>query len=452
MEFDVISDMVKKAAAAQNKLETYSQKQIDSIVKAIAKTVYDNAEVLARMAVEETGIGIYVDKVNINRNKARMIWLSLKGKKSVGVLSEDPVNGIIELAKPMGVVGAFTPFTSPVITPVSNAMLAVKARNSIIIAPHPLARKCAFYSVELINARLKALGAPENIIQTVEEPNFENISELMSAVDVVIAAGDTSVIKSAYESGKPAYGSGTGNVQCIIDRDADLGEAIGKIVAGRILDNGIVCSGEQMIIVHDDDFEAAVRELEVRGAYFVCDTEEVSRLRKYLFRDGDSAQKRCVGRPVSVLADEAGIKADVSVRLFVVETAGNDDPFCRAKMCPVIGIMRYRTFEEAVETAAMNLEIDGAGHSAVIHSHNADHIRYAGEMLKVGRLLVNQNSAEMSGGSYFNGLAAATVFGCGTWGNSIISGNLSYMHLMNITRISSVIEGAAEPSDEEIWG
>ncbi len=453
MEFDVISDMVQKASAAQKKLETCSQKYIDEIVKAIAKTVFDNAEVLASMAVDETSMGIYGDKVEKNRRTASMLWHSLKGKKSVGAVEEDAVNGIIKIAKPMGVVGAVTPCTNPITTPMCIAMFAVKARNSIIIAPHPRARKCAAYTAELINMNLKTLGAPENLIQTIEDPNVLKSRELMSSVDVVVAIGGSATVKAAYSCGKPAFGVGAGNAQCIIDRGVCISESVEKIINGRIFDNGIISSAEQMILVHNDDFAETVKELESQGAYFVRNSDEALKLRNLIFDEEGNVSKEVVGQPVSKLAYDAGIELEDNVRLIVIEVygAGEEELFCREKLFPVIGLKRYETFEEAVAIAAENIEAEGMGHSVVIHSGNDEHIRYAGENLNVSRLLVNQVGATMSGGSYLNGLVPTTIFGCGTWGNNIISDNFNYTHLMNITRISTVIDGVVMPSEEEIW-
>ncbi len=453
MEFDNISEMIDRSRKAQKILEGYSQQDIDEIVKTIAKTVYDNAEVLAGMAVDETGMGVYEDKVKKNQGKSKIIWNSLKGKKSVGIIEEDRINGITKIAKPMGVVGAVVPCTNPIVTPMCNAMFAIKARNSIVIAPHPRAKKCAGYTIELINASLKYLGAPENLIQTIEEPTIEKTNELMSVVDIVVATGGMGMVKAAYSSGKPAYGVGAGNIQCILDKGVDISTAVEKIISGRIFDNGIICSGEQMIIVHEDDFEMLLSELEDQHTYLVRDSDEIHRLRNAIFNDKGIIARDVVGQPIEKIAAMVGLNVPEQTRMVAVEVSGKgrDDLLCKEKMCPVIGIKQYSEFEEAVEIAESNLDVEGKGHSAVIHSNNEEHIRYAGENLKISRLLVNQICATMNGGSFVNGLSATTTLGCGSWGNNIISENLDFTHLMNITRISTVIENAVQPTDEEIW-
>lgn len=449
-----VPEMIVKAKAAQKQFENATQEQIDIAVKTIAKTVFDNAEVLARIAVDETGMGVYEHKVMKNKGKARIIWNSLKNKKSVGIIEEDAANGIIKVAKPMGVIGAVTPCTNPIVTPMCNIMFALKGRNAIIIAPHPRAKKCAAYTVELINENLKELGLPQNLIQAIEDPSVEVTGELMKAVDVVVATGGMGMVKAAYSSGKPAYGVGAGNVQCIVDRGVDFAEAVPKIITGRTFDNGIICSGEQMIIVHEDDYRAVVDEFRKNKAFLVSSEEEKVELRKNLFDEQGVMNRHAVGQSVQSIGKLTGLDVpeDTSVILVNVNAKGRNDVLCKEKMCPVIGIVKYRTFDEALEIAEANLEYEGKGHSVAIHSNNAENLKYAGEKLPVCRVLVNQICATMNGGSFVNGLAATTTLGCGSWGNNSISENLDYKHFINITRIATVIKGAVQPSDEEIWG
>ena len=243
-----VSELVERARAAQAVLEGYSQEQVDTLVRAIGKFVYDNAEDLAKRAVEESGMGVYEDKVAKCYGKSKNIWNSLKGKKSVGVIEVNEETGIMKVGKPKGIVAAVTPVTNPVVTPMCNAMFAIKGRNAIIIAPHPKTKKVNKYVVDSFRDILVSLGAPADAIQTIEEPSLDLTDELMASVDVVIATGGGSMVKAAYSSGKPALGVGPGNVQTILDRDIDLEVEIPKVIAGRIFDNGIICSGEQSII------------------------------------------------------------------------------------------------------------------------------------------------------------------------------------------------------------
>jgi len=447
-----IQEMVLLSRKAQRQMEAFNQEQVDQMVRAVAKVVYDNAEEYARLAVEETRMGVYEDKVNKNKGKARIIWNSLKGAKSVDIIREDKENCIVEVAKPMGVVAALTPCTNPIVTPMCNAMFALKGRNSIIIAPHPRAKKCAVRVVADFMKAIVPLGAPENLIMVIEEPSNALTAELMKAGDVVVATGGMGMVRAAYSCGKPAYGVGSGNVQCILDRDIDIRDAVGKAVAGRIFDNGIICSGEQTLIVHKDDYAAAIEAAKAAGAYFTADPNEVDKVRKALFTDG-ALNKNLVGRSARDVAKAAGIHIPADAKAIIVEAkgSGHDDPLAEEKMSPVIAAYTYETFAEAVAIANANLEVIGKGHSISLHSNNREHIEYASRHTPVCRVLINQICSTMNGGSFSNGLTPTTTLGCGSWGNNSISENLGYKHLLNITRIGFCNPNAKVPSDDEIW-
>ena len=447
-----INSLIDKSGKAQKEFECFNQQQVDQIVREIAKTIYDNAASLARMAVDETKMGLYEDKIKKNQGKSRIIWNNLKNKKTVGVIKYNEDTGVAKVARPVGIVGAVTPCTNPVVTPMCNAMFALKGRNSIIIAPHPRAKKCAVHIVGMLKEAIKKYNAPENLIQVIEEPTVELTDELMKAVDVIIATGGMGMVKAAYSSGKPAYGVGAGNVQCIIDKDVDIADAVPKIIAGRVFDNGIICSAEQTVIAYKNDFEKIVAELERNGAYCIKDHAERDRLRKALFVDG-VMNKALVGQPVEMVAELAGIRIPEATKIIAVEAEGigNEDILCKEKMCPVIALFKYNNFKEAVAIAAANLEVDGKGHSVAIHSNNKENIEYAANILLVSRVLINQCCATMNGGSFYNGLAPTTTLGCGSWGNNSISENLDYKHLINITRIGYFMKDSVMPSDEEIW-
>jgi succinate-semialdehyde dehydrogenase len=448
-----VGRLMERAREAQRVLESYGQEQVDAIVKVIAKIVFDQAERLARMAVNETRMGVYEDKVKKNQGKARIIWNHLKGKKSVGILRYIEAEGLVEIAKPMGVIGAVTPCTNPIVTPMCNAMFAVKGRNAIIIAPHPRAKKCAKYMEGLYQAAFREMGVPPDIFQVIEEPTIALTNQLMHTTDVVIATGGMGMVKAAYSGGRPSFGVGAGNVQCIVDRDVDLAEAVPKIVYGRTFDNGIICSAEQTVIAHGDDYDSVIAEFIKNGAYYIEKPKEVGALREALF-PGGVMNKDAVGQPVETIAAIAGIDIPEGARLIVVKPGryGKDDLFSKEKMCPVLSAYTYETWEEAVQIAQANLDVEGKGHSASIHSHDTSHVEYAALALPVSRVVVNQICATMNGGSFQNGLNPTTTLGCGSWGNNSISENLTYKHLLNISRIAYVKPGAKQPSDDEIWG
>jgi len=449
---EYIQLLMKNATAAQIEYEKFNQQQVDAIVKAIARVVYDNAVELARMAFDETQMGVFEDKIKKNQGKAKILWNSLKDKKSVGIISDNPQTGIVEVAKPMGVIGLVTPCTNPIVTPMCNAMFALKGRNAVIIAPHPKAKKCARVLVDMFNEAIKKLGAPDNLIQVIDEPSSELSGELMKAVDVIVATGGMPMVKSAYSSGKPAYGVGVGNVQTIIDRDVDIVDAVAKVVTSRTFDNGIICSGDQSVIVHEDDYEQVIKELKANGAYCIEDGEEKDKIRKALFGDGHM-NKHLVGQSAAKVATLAGINLPEGTRLIAVRAdgIGKADILSKEKMCPVLTIYQYKTFTGAIDIAMANLEVEGKGHTISIHSNNKENIESAALVVHVCRVLINQIGATMNGGSFFNGYAATTTLGCGSWGNNSISENLDYKHLINITRIGYYLKDASVPTDKEIW-
>ncbi|MCT4595510.1 MAG: aldehyde dehydrogenase family protein [Anaeromicrobium sp.] len=451
MSMDV---MIKKAREAQKEFESFSQEQVDMMVKAIAKVVYDNAESLARLAVDETGMGVYEHKVAKNKGKSKVIWNDLKDKKSVGIINRDEKTNIIEVAKPMGVVGAVTPTTNPIVTPMCNAMFALKGRNAIVVAPHPRAKKCSSKTVELMNQAVRDLniGAPEGLIQIIEEPSIEKTNQLMNVADVVVATGGMGMVKAAYSSGKPAYGVGAGNVQVIVDRDADFKDAASKIITGRSFDNGIICSGEQTIIAHKDDYDNVMKAFEDQGCYLVKSEEDKKKFRDTIFHDGHM-NKDVVGQTTAKIAEMAGVEipADTKIILLEADGIGEADLLCKEKMCPVMSTFKYSDIDEAVMIAKTNLDMEGSGHSAAIHSNTLEHIEKAGAGLSVSRLVVNAPSATTAGGSLTNGFAPTTTLGCGSWGNNSISENFTYKHLINVSRIGLLQENVEVPTDEQIW-
>ncbi|MBR6239305.1 MAG: aldehyde dehydrogenase family protein [Clostridia bacterium] len=447
-----LDDLIARSRAAQKIVENYTQEQVDAICYAMAKAIYDNAEPLAKLAVEESRMGVYENKVAKNQGKSRIIWNSLKGKKSVGIIRVLEEEGIVEIAKPMGVIGAATPCTNPIVTPMCNAMFAVKGRNTIIISPHPRSKRCTKAIKELYDAEFEKLGVPKDIFLYIEEPSNELSALLMKNVDVVLATGGPGVVKAAYSSGKPSYGVGAGNVQGILDTDIDIKAAVKKIVASRTFDNGIICSGDQTIIAPRCDYDAIINEFKAQGAYYVEDKETVDKVRETVFPNG-VMNKNLVGQSALKLAEAAGLDVPADTKMIIVKAAGcgKDDLFSKEKMCPLMSAYAYDTWEEAVAIANANLNVEGKGHSVSIQSNNKEHIEYAGEVLPVSRVLVNQICATQNGGAFSNSLSPTTTLGCGSWGNNSISENLSYYHLYNVTRVAYEKEGWSQPSDEEIW-
>ena len=448
-----VQRLVADARVAQAAFEAFSQEQIDAIVRDFGKYVYDNAEAIARKAHNETGLGDYEDKVAKAKGKARIIWNSLKGKKSRGVIGEDEDAKLVLMAKPMGVVAAVCPVTNPIVTPMCNAMFALKAGNAIVFAPHPKAEAATRDLTRAYRQILKKHGAPEDLVQMVTNGSVETTQALMKAADVVVATGGGAMVKAAYSSGKPSYGVGVGNVPVVIDRGVDLKDAVGKIVAGASFDNGIICSHEQFVLTPEERYEETISEFVATGkVWFTTDKNQVQKLRKVVF-PGGNLNKDVVGKSAREIGAKAGIEIPDSARVILVpaEGAGTKDVLAKEKLCPVVAILPYKTFEEAVAGAKANLLVEGAGHSAALHSNNEEHIRRMGMELPISRLVVNQASALTAGGSLTNGFAPTTTLGCGSWGGNSISENLDFKHLMNITRIGKVITHRRAPTDAEIW-
>lgn len=450
---EYVSEIINRARKAQQVFETYSQEQVDQVVRAVGKAVYDNGEELARMAIDETRMGNYEDKVMKNKGKAMATWNYLKGKKSVGILQYFEEDGIVEVGKPIGIIGAVTPVTNPVMTPMHNAMIALKGRNAIVICPHPSAKDCGVKTVQYINEYLKELGAPENLVQVVENPTLEISNMVMKMTDVCISTGGPGMVKVAYSSGKPAFGVGAGNNQCLIDMDADIKDAVPKIIRGRIYDNGVLCTCEQSIICPESRYDEIIAEFKSQGAYYVSEPAEVVALRNVVFPEG-ALNKICVGLSAAKIASMAGITVDEGTKLLIVKAdgPGTADPFAKEKLFPILSAYSYKAWEEGVAIVNANLDYEGKGHSMVIHSFTKEHIEYAAENIPVSRFLVNGIGSSGLGGAYTNGLAPTGTLGCGSWGNNSISENLNYRHLINISRIAYTNSNAHIPTPEEIWG
>ena len=413
-----IQELVDKARTAQKEYELFSQETVDIIVRDIGKFVYDNAEELAKMAVEETEMGSFEDKVLKNKSKARVIWNNLKDKKSRGVIDEDKESNLVFVAKPMGVVAAVTPVTNPIVTPMCNGMFALKTGNAVIFAAHPKAQKCAEFLTQKFMKIVKNHDGPDDLIQVVTNGSVEKTQELMQKADVVVATGGGAMVKSAYSSGKPSFGVGAGNVPVIIDRNINLKDAVEKIVDGASFDHGIICSHEQFVFAPEECFDETIELFTNTGkVWFTDDHNQIQKLRDVVFIDGH-LNKDVVGKSASEVGKLAGIEIPASSRLILLpaDGSGTEDVLAKEKLCPVIAIVSYATFEDAISMAKSNLLVEGAGHSAALHSNDDENIQKAGLELPISRLVVNQPSSTSAGGSLTNGFAPTTTLGCGSWG------------------------------------
>ena len=452
-ETRTVDELVLRSKAAQEQFAFASQEEADAAARAICKVIYDNAEMLGPMAAEETRLGSVADKITKCRMKSALIWNSLKGKKSVGIINRIEDRRMIEIAKPMGVVASIVPSTNPVVTPMSNAAFALKTRNSVIFAPHPRAVKCTKLLVDMFRTELAKLGFPEDLVLGLEQVSIEDSGRLMSSADVIVATGGMGMVKAAYSSGKPAFGVGAGNVQCIVDRDVDLADAVSKIIIGRSFDNGLICLGEQTAFVPEEKFDAFIEEMERQGCCYVAEPAHVEKLREGIFPGGGAISRDVVGLTAEQVAANIGLDVPEGTRVIAAKasTLGHGDVLCREKMCPVLTVYPYGTFEEGVAMMVENLNWEGKGHSIGIHSNTPEHVEYAAIQCSVSRVIVNQPAGTTGGGSPTNGFTATTTLGCGSWGNNSFSGNLDYVHLMNITRVGYPYEESYLPDPELAW-
>lgn len=451
-ELSMIDVMLEKARAAQAELEGYSQEQVDALVKAMGKVIFENAETIAKEAVAESGYGRVDSKIVKLERCTQAAWFYLHDKKSVGMIDYDPVEKLATFAKPLGVVAALVPTTNPVSTTVSNGMNIIKCRNAMIVSPHPRTKAVTKHGVDLMNAELKKLGAPENLIQIIEQPSMEATQELMKKVDVVVATGGAAMVKSAYSSGRPSFGVGPGNVQVVVAPDyTDYDKLAAQVVSSRAYDNGMPCTGEQALHIQKDAVDAVLAAFKAKGAY-VLPEDKAPMLAKILFKENGMTDPTHVGMLPYKLAELMGLEIPQDTQLLLFKSLGmtRDNLLRREKLCPVVQYFPYETYEEGIANAKSNLEWEGAGHSSVVYTNDEKRAEYAGEQLPVSRLLVNQPGGAASGGNFINGLNPTMSLGCGSWGNNSISENLTYKHLMNTTRLAYYHEPTI-PSSEEVW-
>ncbi len=452
---EVLNTLLSNARTALNEFESYTQEQVDALIRRVCLDFKAHAEELAREAVEETGMGNVESKIAKNRGAADGIWYSLKGKKSVGIIGYDDVQKMAYVAKPKGILSSVAPSTNPNLTVIFNACFGLKGRNVLIVAPHPGAKKSTLHTVQIINDSLAAMGAPKNLVQCIEESSIELTKLLMENSDVIIATGGANMVRSAYSSGHPAFGVGPGNVQTIFDRDYDYKLAVEQTVTGRAFDNGLICACNQSFIIPREAEGEIVGYMKDAKVFYADDPETVDKFRKAIFPDGHRINKKIVGQSPVRVAEIAGVEIPADTSIIVLKLDGTklgaDEPLCAEKLCPVAIEILYDTFEEAVEIARTNLLFEGAGHSASIHTNDRKKAEYVGVELPVSRVVVNQPGVFAANPALSNGFNPTSTLGCGSWGNNSISENLTYEHLINVSRIGWEKDPENIPSIEDVW-
>jgi sulfoacetaldehyde dehydrogenase len=438
--------LVQKAKEAQKQIEKYNQEQVDEIVTAIAWALCNPTtnKLISNLAVETTGLGNVEDKINKNRRKTLGLLRDLKGAKTVGVINEDKKKGIVEIAKPVGVVGAVTPSTNPAATPINNILNAVKGRNAIIISPSPAGQNVFKELLLHINKELDKIKAPTNLIQTFETKITKDLTnELMKHVDLVVVTGSQNNVREAAKSGTPAIGVGQGNVTVIVDESANLKEAANKIKMSKIFDNATSCSSENSIILVQKIYDEFINLMKLEGGVLLNNSEK-KLLEKALWIKG-KLNRNLIAKPAIKIATEIklNLNSKDNVKFLMVEEngIGPQHLFSGEKLSPVLTVYKAEDFNHAKNVANEILNYQGIGHSIGIHTNKNERVMKLGLDLPVCRVIVNQAHAFATGGSFNNGLPFSLSMGCGTWQKNSIDNNLNYKHFINITKISTTIKG-----------
>ena len=452
----IVTPLIEKARAAQRRYETYDQAAVDAVVTAAGWAIMEPGRnrALAEMAVRDTGLGVVEDKVTKNHRKTLGLLRDLKGAKSVGVIAEYPELGIVEIARPVGVVAAITPSTNPGATPANKIINALKGRNAVILAPSPKGASTCAALLGYIDAELSKLGAPPDLVQMLPAPiTKEATHALMRQADLVVATGSQANVRAAATSGTPAFGVGAGNVASIIDSSAKLADAAAAIARSKTFDNATSCSSENSVVILDAVYSGAMFALAAAGGVLLS-AEEKAKLQAVMWPHGKLAAA-VTAQDAPRIAGLAGLEREAlrSARFLMVEEAGTgpDCPFSGEKLSPVLAVYRARDFDHACAIVADIYAFQGAGHSVSIHSADDAHILRLGLELPVSRVIVNQIHCYATGGSFDNGLPFSLSMGCGTWGRNNFSDNMNYRQYLNITRISRKI-APREPALEDIFG
>ena len=451
----LIEQLVLDAREAQKSINNYSQEQVDELILAVAWEVIqpENNQELSEMAVNQTGLGNIEDKKRKNRRKTIGLLRDLKDIKTVGIIDENLKKGLIEIARPVGVIGAIVPSTNPIATPLNKVINALKCRNAIILAPSPKGAKVCSRVVELIQIALVRIGAPKNIVQSLPEPiSKEDTNELSNLVDLIVATGSQNNIQRALQSGTPTLGVGVGNVPSIIDESADLKDASHKIMTSKTFDNATSCSSENSIIVHEGVYDSMIDFLVKEGGSLLNNDEKL-KLQRTMWNEKGVIQRDVIAKKSSEIASIAELSSQhLSSKFLMVEEQdiGPECLFSMEKLSPVLTVYRATNFDHAVSIATSILNNQGKGHSCGIHSQNEDNILKLGMELPVCRIIVNQAHCFATGGNFDNGLPFSLSMGCGTWGNNVTGENLNYKHYLNATKIVNTIE-ANEPSEKDIF-
>ena len=447
-----INTLQKKMAevrAAQQEYATYTQDQVDEIFFQVAMAANQARIPLAKMAAEETGIGVAEDKVIKNHFASEYIYNKYKDAKTCGVIDKDDAFGITKIAEPLGVLAGIIPTTNPTSTAIFKCLIALKTRNAIVFSPHPRAKKSTIAAVKLcLDAAVKA-GAPENIIGWIDEPSIELSAEIMKQADTILATGGPGMVKAAYSSGKPALGVGSGNVPIIFDKSCDIKVAVSSVIHSKTFDNGTICASEQAVIVDASIYNEVQKEFVARNAY-IAKGNELTKLKKVVLGPNGTMNAKLVGRPAVEVAREAGFEVPADTKLIIGEATSTDisEPLSNEKLFPVLSMYKSKDFDDAVQKADQLVQGGGIGHTAGIYIdvvNNREKLDKFQNKMKACRILVNTPSAFGGIGDVYNfKLEPSLTLGCGSWGNNSFSGQVGPFQLLNVKTV-------AERRENMLW-
>ena len=443
-----LDEVIKKVREAQEKFATYTQEQVDEIFKASAIAANKARIPLAKLAVQETQMGLVEDKVIKNHFASEYVYNKYKNAKTCGVIEEDNSYGIKKIVEPVGVIAAVIPTTNPTSTAIFKTLISLKTRNGIIISPHPRAKKCTIEAAKIVLEAAVQAGAPENIIGWIDEPTLDLTDQLMREADIILATGGPGMVKAAYSSGKPAIGVGSGNTPAIIDESADIKLAVNSIIHSKTFDNGLICASEQSVIVLDSIYGKVREEFMKRNCYLLNE-EQDDKIRKIILKDG-KANADIVGKSAYTIAKMAGIDVNDKTKVLIGEVESTDisEAFAHEKLSPVLAMYRAKDFDDAIAKAKQLINDGGIGHTSSLYAdtvNSKDKIEKFYNSMKTCRVLINTPSSQGGIGDLYNfKLAPSLTLGCGSWGGNSVSENVGIKHLLNIKTV-------AERRENMLW-
>jgi len=449
-----IQEMYAKARKAFKEIEFWPQEKVDEMVQAVAWELLkeDVRHRLGHMAVDESGIGVALDKVNKIKNKTLGTLWDMRDAKTCGLVEENKALGLRKYAKPIGVIANVVPCTNPESTICCLALSTLKTRNAQIVSPHPRTQKTSYESVQHVRKALEKIGAPVDLVQCIKKTNHAKTAELMASCDFAVATGGAALVKVVYAAGKPAQTVGAGNVVSIVDDTVDLAAAAHKIMLSKTANNSASCSSENAVALFESIYDNMITALKSEGGY-LCSTDEREKLRKYMWPDGKHLNRDIVAKPATFIAKNAGLTVPEDTKFLMVigEKVGSEDRFSGEKISPVLTVWKWTDFDEMLDRLEKILKFSGEGHSASIHTENDDRRVKLALRANVGRIVCNMPHAHANSGGWTTGLPTTDTLGCGSWAGNIVSENINWSHFLNYTLLSIPKEEYI-PSEEELCG